>query len=105
MKLDKTFLEGGLRLLKKLYHLEKSHEWPSEFAAADEETKREYQDFKTNVQLYIVRLEHAGTKFRVLSWFGHYYVWVQSFLIPVVISIYALYLVFRYGTMVSPPRM
>jgi hypothetical protein len=105
IKLDKTFLQGGLPLLKKLYHLEKNQQWPSEFAAADDETKREYQDFKTNVELFILRLEHAGTKFRTLSWFGHYYVWVQSFLIPVGLSTYALYLLFRYGHIIAPPRM
>jgi len=104
IKLDKTFIRGGVDLLLKVYHLEKNKEWPSDFSTMDENIRKEYQDFKTNVELYCVRLENAGTKFKALSWFGHYYVWIQSFFIPVALSVIAAYFLFKYGSIFPPSR-
>jgi len=104
MKLDKNFIRGGIPLLLRLYHLEKNKKWPIDFSKLDEETRKDYQDFKTNVELYYVRLEHAGTRFSVLSSFGHYYVWIQSFLFPLGLSLVAVYLLIKYGTFTPPPR-
>ncbi len=105
MNLDKTFISGGVDLLMRLYSLEKSKEWPPDFASLDAKAKSEYQDFKTNVELYCVRLEHAGTKFRMLSAFGHYYVWIQNFLIPVCCSLLAVYMLLKYGDLRFPVRL
>ncbi len=104
MKLDKRFISGGIQLLLRLYHLEKNKEWPTDFNRLDEETREEYTSFKTNVELYCTRLENAGTKFSVLSCFGHYYVWIQSFLFPIGLSLVALYLLMKYGSFTLPPN-
>ncbi len=104
MKIDKDFCRGGVPLLLKLYHLEKDKEWPTEFSKLDEKAREDYKDFKTNVQLYCTRLEHAGTRFSALSYFGHYYVWVQSFLFPLGLSLFAIYLLVKYGSFNPPPR-
>ena len=102
MKLDKGFIGGGVQLLLRLYNLEKNKEWPTDFNTLDEKTREEYTNFKTNVELYCTRLEHAGTKFSVLSCFGHYYVWIQSFLFPLGLSLFALYLLMKYGSFALP---
>lgn len=102
MKTDKSFLRGGTELLKKLYCLEKKEKWPSDFSELDEATKKEFQDFKVNVENYINRFEHAGTRFRALSLFGHFYVWIHSFLIPLGIGILAIFLLVRFGIF-NPP--
>jgi hypothetical protein len=104
MKLDKTFIRGGIDLLLKVHALEKGQQWPSDFSTADEKTKSEFLDFKTNVELYALRLEHAGTKFSLISAFGHYYVWVQSFLIPICCAGAAIYLLLKYGELKPPAR-
>jgi hypothetical protein len=88
MKLDKGFYAGGIQLLLKLYELENSQKWPSHFGSLSKEDKDMYRDFKTNVELYIARLSAAGTKFHVLSYFAHYYIWVQSLLFPVALGLY-----------------
>ena len=104
IKLDKSFIRGGIPLLLRLHELEKNRRWPTAFAELDDAAKTDYQDFKTNVELYCVRLEHAGTKFSALTIFGHYYVWVQSFVIPLGVSLVAVYLLVKYGNFTPPPR-
>lgn len=94
MKTDKTFVDGGANLIKKLYALEKGQKWPENFNDIDEDLKRDFQDFKTNVELFAVRLDAAGTKFSALSSYGHIYIWFQSFALPIGISLIALHFIF-----------
>jgi len=94
MKTDKSFVNGGAKLIKKLYALEKGQDWPESFEGLDTDLKKEFQDFKTNIELYNVRLEAAGTKFSALSIYGHIYVWFQSFALPIGLSLLALHFIF-----------
>ena len=104
MKLDKQFINGGVDLLKALSELEKKNAFPETFDKLEAETQKKYEDFKTNVELYGVRLESAGTKFHSLSAFGHFYVWVQCFAFPVILAVFATYLLIRYGQFAPPAR-
>ena len=97
MKLDKTFISEGVKLFMRLLELEKKNEWPENYADMDEDTKKEFTVFKTNVELWTMRLAHAGTQFRVLTYFGRYYVWVQSFAIPVILALVSLFMVIFAG--------
>ncbi|AZO41109.1 hypothetical protein EJ076_08165 [Mesorhizobium sp. M7D.F.Ca.US.005.01.1.1] len=105
MKLDKSFISGGLDLMKALHQLDKDGKTPSVFAALDEKTKQLYTDFNVNVELYAARLGAAGAKFSTLSKYGHFYVWVQHFLLPISLAIFAGYLLVKYGTFSIPPHM
>jgi len=105
MELDKSFIEGSIPLILKLHALEKGHDWPCNYADLDESIKEEYNDFRTNVELYVNRLENAGTKFSALSTFAHFYVWFQSFIFPIVLSIGAIYLLLKYGDFALPPNL
>jgi hypothetical protein len=67
MKLDKRFIRGSIPLLLRLHELEKNRQWPAVFSELDENSKKDYNDFKTNVELYCIRLEHAGTSFLPLQ--------------------------------------
>jgi len=102
MKLDKEFLRGAVPLLERLNTLETTGTWPASGAAIDDETKKALKDFKANAELYCLRLEYAGTRFKLLSLFGHYYVWVHSFAFPIALSVAAIYLLVRHGTYVLP---
>jgi hypothetical protein len=104
MKLDKEFIGGGLDLLKSLNELEKRSAFPETFNKLDAETRKKYDDFTTNAELYALRLGSAGTKFRCLSTFGHFYVWVQCFVFPLAVSLVALYLLLKYGQFSPPAR-
>jgi len=105
IKLDKTFIRGALPLMLRLHELEKNGEFPVAKAGVSEEDSQAFNDFKTNVELYIQRLEHAGTRFSTLTWFGRYYVWVQSYVFPICWCVIAAYLLLRYGTFTPPIRM
>jgi hypothetical protein len=102
MKLDKEFLRGAVPLLERLNTLETTGDWPASGAAIDDETKKALKDFKTNAALYCLRLEYAGTRFNLLSLFGHYYVWIHSFAFPIALSVAAICLLVRHGTYVLP---
>lgn len=104
MKLDKTFLSGAVPLILRLYDYERKAAWPNTYDEIPKEVQQELIDFKTNVELYTVRLEHAGSRFSTLSMFGRYYVWFQSFLFPMTLCAVALYLLFLYGTFTPPAR-
>lgn len=97
MKLDKSFISGGIKLFLRLLELEKKDLWPENYADLDEDAKKEFTNFKTNVELFNARLAHAGTQFRALSNFGRYYVWVQSFSIPVILAVTALLMLLLAG--------
>jgi hypothetical protein len=98
MKTDKSFVNGAAKLIKKLYALEKGQDWPENFDGLDSELKRDFQEFKTNVDLFNVRLEAVGTKFSALSIYGHIYVWFQSFTLPIGLSLLALHFIFCAGS-------
>lgn len=104
MKVDREFIRGGIPLLLKLHALEQKKEWPDSFDSASDEVRQKYVDFRTNVELYCVRLENAGTRFSLLSLYAHFYVWFQSFLLPVGVSLLAAYLLVKYGTFIPPAR-
>lgn len=101
--LDASFLRGGIRLLEKLFKLEKGSDWPEDIAVLDPEIKREFSDFKTNVELYIVRLDAAGQRFRTLSRVARFHIWIQAFTIPVLFALVALFLLARQGNFAPPP--
>jgi len=103
MKLDHTFIRGSVPLMRRLYLLEQGKGWPTKYDELSDDIKAGYADFKSNVELYTVRLEHAGTKFSALTWFGRYYVWLQSFVFPMLLCAFALYLLWKYGS-VAPPH-
>jgi hypothetical protein len=102
MTLDKEFIRGAVPLILKLHELEQNRSWPTTFELLPEVDRRNFADFKANVELYTHRLEHAGSRFFLLSKFGHYYVWFQSYVFPMMLCVGALFLQFKYG-MFSPP--
>ena len=104
MKLDGKFISGGVPLLLRLHQLEKDGKWPVVYSELDETTKSEYQSFKVNVELWCVRLDYAGKRFGVLTFYGRYYVWVHSFAIPFGLSLVAVYVLVKYGTFMLPPK-
>ena len=74
----------------------------SNFAELPPDKKRLYEEFKANAELYAVRLDCAGKKFSAISAFGHFYVWVQGFVLPVGAASLAIYLLLKYGTLSAP---
>jgi hypothetical protein len=96
-KLDKTFLRGSIPLILDLY--KKSI---NDTSIPEEQLQRNLKDFTTNYELYIIRLEYAGRKFNGLNLFAKFYIWIQSFLIPLCLSIIAIYLVVKYGAFTLP---
>ncbi len=102
MKLDGSFISGGTRLLLKLFTLEKNGNWPESFNELPEDLRNEYQDFKTNSELYIVRLDAAGNRFRGLSRFASFYIWFQAFLLPLGFAAVAIYLLLSCGSFLPP---
>lgn len=105
MKLDKDFIEGVTPLLVRLHEMEKQGSWPADYSKLSDQDKKDLADFKTNAELYTCRLDAAGTRFAVLSWFGRYYVWLQSYVFPMLLSVFALYLLVRYGSFAAPTRV
>lgn len=103
MKLDKNFINGGVRLLHDL-HFQKSAGTVTHDQLPMETIER-LQEFENNVELYASRLEAAGTKFATLSFFGHFYVWVQHFVFPVGIAGFAIYLLLKFGTFLPPVHL
>ncbi len=104
MKLDKAFLRGSVPLLLRLHELERKAIWPNAHDEMPKEVQQELTEFKTNVELYTMRLEHAGTRFSALTIFSRYYVWVQSFLFPMILCLIAIYLLYIYGTFALPSK-
>lgn len=102
MKLDRSFLRGAIPLLERVHALEATNMWPVDSNTLDQATKDALKDFKTNAELYCARLEAAGTRFSSLSAFGHYYVWVHSFAIPLAASLGAIYFLVTYGSFTMP---
>ena len=101
---DKKFYGEGAELLLKLFRLEHDNSWPSRIDDMDDELKEKYTDFKTNVELFIVRLEAAGSNFKQVSRFGKYYIWIQSFAIPLLLAISATLLLLSDGQFMPPTK-
>lgn len=103
MKLDKTFIDGGVALLRDLHDQKRAGMAP--LAQLPVDTAKKLEEFETNVELYGARLAAAGTKFALLSAFGHFYVWVQHFAFPVGMAVFAIYMLLRYGALTSPAQV
>lgn len=100
MKLDKTFIDGGIQLLRDLHSERETGQTSYENLSTD--AKKRFDEFEENVKLYAVRLDAAGKKFSMLSIFGHFFVWVQHFIFPVGLALLAIYLILKYGTFMPP---
>jgi len=101
LKTDKTFINSGVSLIRRLYALEKGGEWPETYEGMESEAKREFEEFILNTELFNARLEAAGTKFSALSIYGHVYIWFQSFALPVMLALIALHFLLFAGSIVS----
>jgi hypothetical protein len=97
---DKVFISGGAALILKLYALEKGDEWPASYDEMEPEAREEFNQFKRSVELYIVRLEGVGKKFSMLSFYSRIYIWFQSFILPILMSLLALYFLLGLGSIV-----
>lgn len=104
MKLDKSFINGGIEALKAFNDYQLDSMQPQDFAKLPSEKQRLYEEFKTNAELYAVRLDHAGKKFKAISAFGHFYVWVQGFALPLAAAGLAAYLLLKYGSYSYPTQ-
>ena len=100
IKTDKTFINSGVSLIRRLYALEKGGEWPESYEGMEPEVKKEFEEFKLNTELFNARLSAAGTKFSALSIYGHVYIWFQSFALPVILAFVALYLLLCAGSII-----
>lgn len=105
MKLDKTFINGGIEALKEFNEFSRNQISPQHFANLPDDKKKLYDDFALNAELYGERLDHAGKKFKAVSAFGHFYVWVQGFVIPAILTGAAIYLLLKYGSFYAPPQL
>lgn len=105
VKLDKSFISEGIGALKAFNELEVSRLGEEGLRNLPDEKKRLYEDFKLNADLWAMRLDYAGKKFKAVSAFGHFYVWVQGFVLPVAASIVAVYLLLKYGTFAAPTHL
>lgn len=104
MKLDRAFISGGIDALKAFHEKQQRDISADAPTSPSEEEVKLYNDFKINVELYGVRLDHAGKKFRVISAFGHFYVWIQGFVFPMGAAVLATYLLVKYGSFYRPPQ-
>ena len=105
MKLDKTFINGGVDTLKAFAELDREGLTDEAFRKLPEDKRKLYDDFKQNAELYGIRLDYAGKKFATVSAFGHFYIWVQGFIIPTGMTVIAVYLLFKYGVLHGPSKL
>lgn len=84
MKLDRSFISGGIEALKAFNEIQPQGARPDDFAKLSPDKQGLYEEFRTNAEIYAVRLDHAGKKFRAISAFEHFYIWVQGFMLPMV---------------------
>lgn len=104
-KLDKHFIGEGVKALQAFAELDRASLTAERFNQLPQDKKDLYDSFHLNVELYGVRLQHAGTKFKLISAFGHFYIWVQGFILPTVLAATGLYLLVKYGTVTGPARI
>lgn len=105
MKLDKSFISGGIEALKAFNELDVSTLGAEGLSKLPDDKKKLYDEFKLNAELYALRLDYAGKKFKAVSAFGHFYVWVQGFALPIGAAIIAVYLLLKYGTFAAPSQL
>lgn len=105
MKLDKSFISEGIAALKAFNELEISRLGEEGLRNLSDDKKRLYEEFKLNADLWALRLDHAGKKFKAISAFGHFYVWVQGFALPIGVATVAVYLLIKYGTFAEPTQL
>lgn len=105
VKLDKSFISGGIQALKVFNELDRSILGAEGMRNLPDDKKKQYDDFKLNAELYALRLDYAGKKFRAVSAFGHFYVWIQGFAFPISVAILAVYLLLKYGTFAAPTQL
>lgn len=98
MKLDGRFLSGGFDLLLRMAELAESEEPPRSSKSLSEEDKKKYDEFLNNIELYIVRLEAAGNNFSKLSWFARFYIFFQSYALPLMLALAAAVILVRTGS-------
>ena len=102
MNLDRNWLNGGTELFTKLWALEKNKKWPVDVNELDPGIKKKFQEFELNVEFYCTRLEAVGKQFNTLSKLGHFYVWFQAFLLPIILAVSALLALYCKGSFVLP---
>jgi hypothetical protein len=105
MKLDGEFISGGVELLKKLYAMQNAEKFPTTAGGFDTKTLEEAKNLETNLELWGVRLDYAGRKFKTLSAFGHYYVWIQNFAFPLCLAAFSIYLLLKFGEFKFPKHL
>lgn len=90
-KPNKEWISGSINLLNKLIELDKKNKFPNNFNDLDESVKKEYNNLKLNVELWIARLSSTKNSFRIVSGFGKFYVVIHCLLIPLILLLFALY--------------
>jgi hypothetical protein len=98
LKLDGQYLSGGFDLLLRMAELEKSEEPPNSSRSLSVEDKKKYDAFRQNIELYIIRLEAAGNNFRILSWFARFYIFFQSYALPLMLALSSAVVLIRTGS-------
>jgi hypothetical protein len=101
MKIDKDFYNGGKSLLFALHDLKEKGKFPLKEEEIPTQVQKDYQDFKTNVDLFIKRLEAAGNNFKNVSNWGRFYVWGHAFIFPLIVATAAIVLLIINGNFVS----
>jgi hypothetical protein len=105
MKLDRSFISGGIEALKAFNELSLRSLSAEQIRNLPADKAKQYDDFKQNAELYALRLDHAGKKFKAISVFGHFYVWVQGLVLPISAAVIAAYLLLKYGTFAAPAQL
>jgi hypothetical protein len=101
VRLDKNFIAEGTELLTKLYKLENAQSWEN-FEDLDPDIREKFIDFKTNVQIYCDRLNRVGQQFSSISKYGQFYVWFQSFILPILLALWAIFVLLHSGSFPLP---
>ncbi|MBW4443300.1 MAG: hypothetical protein KME10_19070 [Plectolyngbya sp. WJT66-NPBG17] len=101
VRLDKNFIAEGTELLTKLYKLENAQSWEN-FEDLDPDIREKFIDVKTNVQIYCDRLNRVGQQFSSISKYGQFYVWFQSFILPILLALWAIFVLLHSGSFPLP---
>lgn len=85
---------NSIPLLKKLAELEREDKFPDKFQDLDDDVKDKYRELELNIELWIRRLSYSKNSFKIVSGIGKYYVIIHCLLLPVILLLYAFYLMF-----------
>lgn len=102
MKLDKSFLDGGIKLLNQLIELDRRDKLPQSKVGIDSDIVKEYELFKLNIELYNERLITTIGNFNKLNLYIKYYIFIEHFLFPAILVVFSLILLFKYGAFIFP---